>query len=72
MQTATPEPDKVSMVDIRPLKRFATERLPPLSPLRDVLLNEKNVMEPQVFLHALQIWLLLAGNHQNIKAETSR
>lgn len=46
-------------VNISSLRSFALKNLPPASPLRDVILSEKEELMPQEFLAKLDIWLLL-------------
>lgn len=46
-------------VCVKPLKRFALEKLPQDSPLREVLLCERDELEVSELLARLEIWLLL-------------
>lgn len=46
-------------IDIRRIRRFAQERLPIDSPLRDVLLAEKDELSIQDFLAKMDVWLKL-------------
>lgn len=48
-----------SVVDITPLKRLATERLPQSSPLREVLMNEPDDMTMAEYLVKISIWQML-------------
>jgi hypothetical protein len=45
-------------VDISPLKQFAAEKLPD-SPLRDLILQEKNTMPPEEYVIKVDVWLKL-------------
>jgi len=47
------------MIDIRRLKRFAVENLPSYSPLRIVLLSERNQLTPMDFLAKMDVWMML-------------
>ena len=53
------ERESVGVVDIRPLKRFAENRLPLGSHLRAVLLHEDSSLAAGVFLARLKVWLML-------------
>ena len=46
-------------VDITRLRNFAAEKLPHESPLRDILLQEKDQIPAAEFLAKLQVWLAL-------------
>lgn len=46
-------------VNIRQLKRFALEKLPQDSPLRVVLLSERDVLENRVFVAKMEVWISL-------------
>jgi len=48
-----------SILDMKRLKRFATERLGRHSALREVLLGEKDEISPADFLARLPLWLAL-------------
>ncbi|MEM2588162.1 MAG: hypothetical protein QXJ19_07530 [Candidatus Bathyarchaeia archaeon] len=48
------------IVNIRPIKAFAAEKLPQNNPLRLVLLLEDDEMDAAVFLARLSMWLKLA------------
>jgi hypothetical protein len=48
-------------IDLRKLKTFAIEKLPIKSPLRDVLLSERDEMQTEEFIHKLSVWLKLCG-----------
>ena len=50
-----------SRIDLRKLKAFAIEKLPIKSPLRDVLLRERDEMQADEFIHKLSVWLKLCG-----------
>ncbi|MEM3488931.1 MAG: hypothetical protein QXO75_04650 [Nitrososphaerota archaeon] len=47
------------VVNIRALKDFVAEKLPSGTPLREVLLMEKDEIEVHDFLAKLEIWLKL-------------
>jgi hypothetical protein len=47
-------------IDIRPLKAFASERLPKNWPLREALLAERDILEAQEFLAKMGTWLNLS------------
>jgi hypothetical protein len=47
------------MLDIKPLKRFALENLPPNSALRAILISEPDFVSVEEFLMKLGIWLKL-------------
>jgi hypothetical protein len=47
------------MINIRTLKQFAYELLPKESPLRDLLLTEKDELPADEFIIKLEIWLKL-------------
>jgi hypothetical protein len=51
--------EKVIGIDIRPLKEFARKKMP-LSPLREVLLIEEDVIDANAFLAKLPLWLRLS------------
>jgi len=55
----TPTPALHLKIDIRKLKHFASIKLPHNSPLREVLLSEKDHMTVDEFLHKLDVWLKL-------------
>lgn len=46
-------------VSITALKRFAEERLPRESPLREVLITERDELSPEEFIAKLDVWLRL-------------
>jgi hypothetical protein len=46
-------------IDIRPLKAFASEKLPENRPLRKVLLAERDILTVHEFLAELETWLTL-------------
>jgi len=46
-------------VNILGLKRFANESLPGNSPLRNVLLSEKDQLTPKDFLAKMDVWMRL-------------
>ncbi len=46
-------------LSIKRLKKFAAENLSPSSPLRDVLLSEKDWLSPSEFLAKAEVWLAL-------------
>jgi len=46
-------------VDIRSLRKLAEERLPRGSPLRELLLTERDELEAREFLAKLDVWLRL-------------
>lgn len=48
-----------SIVDMKRLKQFASEKLSHQMILRDLILNEKDFMPSTEFLVKLQIWLTL-------------
>jgi hypothetical protein len=50
---------KTKIINIRSLKQFAFEMLPKESPLRDLLLTEKDEMPAEEFIIKLEIWLKL-------------
>jgi hypothetical protein len=47
------------MINIRSLKQFAFEMLPKESPLRDLLLTEKDELPAEEFLIKLDVWFKL-------------
>jgi len=46
-------------IDIRPLKAFASEKLPRSWSLREALLAERDILESQEFLAKMETWLNL-------------
>ena len=46
-------------VNLRALKKFAAEKLPEESPLRDVLMLEENEISASEFLSKTKTWLVL-------------
>jgi thiamine phosphate synthase YjbQ (UPF0047 family) len=48
-----------TLLDIRPLKVFATQKLSVGSHLREILLTEKDTIPVQEFLAKLGVWLKL-------------
>ncbi|RLF55580.1 MAG: hypothetical protein DRN28_03135 [Thermoplasmata archaeon] len=50
-------------VDMRRLKKFVRERFREGSPLREVILQEKDFLEPDEFLYRLPVWLSLLNNY---------
>jgi hypothetical protein len=54
-------PGKSDTVNIEPLKKYALERLPHSSPLRDVLLAEDSNIDVLTFLARLKTWLQLSS-----------
>jgi len=54
-----PTPTLHSKINIRKLKYFASIKLPHNSPLREVLLSEKDHLTVDEFLHKLDVWLKL-------------
>lgn len=52
--------DRKSKVDIGSLKRFALEKLPASSPLRDVLLSEVDELSAYDFITKMHTWLVLS------------
>ena len=58
-QVHTDTQKSTKTVNVSPLRSFALKNLPPTSPLRDVLLNEREELTSQEFLAKLDIWLLL-------------
>jgi hypothetical protein len=51
---------QVREIDIRRLKKFATESLPPNHPLQAVLIAEDDHINVTSFLERLKIWLQLS------------
>jgi hypothetical protein len=51
-------------VNITRLKSFVIQRLSPLSPLREVLLQEKDEIPPSDFLARLSVWLALLRHEE--------
>ena len=47
------------LVDIRPLKKWASEYLPRNSKLREIILLEKDQLAPDIFLARMDVWLKL-------------
>lgn len=54
----------IQTVNVSPLRSFVLKNLPPTSPLRDVLLNEKEELTSQEFLAKMDIWLLLLSKEE--------
>jgi len=48
------------MVNIQKLKKFALEKLPKNSALREVLISEEDKLDITVFLARLPLWLKLS------------
>ncbi len=62
MMNATQRPEtapRPGLVDIRPLKRFAFQ-LPASSPLRSIILSEKDSVTVDEFLVKMDTWLKLS------------
>jgi len=49
------------------LKRFASERLPPGSPLREVIICEKDYVTPNAFLAKIGVYLTLIRLEKNYR-----
>ncbi len=52
-------------VNISSLRSFVLKNLPPTSPLRDVILSEKEELTPQEFLAKLDVWFILLNKEAN-------
>jgi len=62
-------------VDIRELKRFAFESLPPGCPLRETLLYDRDELDLEEFLIKMEVWqklMKVRGSHTLSERETRR
>ncbi|MEM3759600.1 MAG: hypothetical protein QXZ02_00650 [Candidatus Bathyarchaeia archaeon] len=50
---------RVTKIDMRPLKELVLEKFPPDNQLRIVLLAERDVLEAHEFLAKLETWFIL-------------
>jgi hypothetical protein len=50
---------RIRNINVRALKQFAANNLPDRSPLRTVLLGERDEISPNEFLAKLEVWLVL-------------
>lgn len=59
MEGSTTSTSRTRFLDLVALKRYALEKLHPASPLRELLLSEKDRLNVEEFMAKMDLWLRL-------------
>jgi len=66
----TKEMKQTKMVAIKKLKAFVYNKFPVDSPLRNLILDETDLLDPYEFLYASSVWLKLLDKDRAVTRRT--